>query len=153
MESFRHFIEQERNNPDLQSTLDMETILRAAENVDMDYLKGKTLDNISEEIVQELRENNINSENIQKICSKLNVYRLIQEIYQLHKGKHIRWLRNGQLTNGGIVVDVKFTDNGTHILCKNKNKFIQYKYDECITFQRLSEDELLLLQFMNNIVA
>jgi len=152
MDSFRHFIEQERDNPELQSTLDVEAILRAAENVDMDYLKGKTLDNISAEIVQELRENGINHEDVQEMCGKLTDYRLIQEIYQLHKGKHVRWLRNGRLTNGGIVVDVKFMDNGTHILCKSRNRFIQYKCDECITFQRLSEDELLLLQVMNSIV-
>ena len=146
MDSFRDLIEQQRNEIELQSTLDVETIIRAAENVDMDYLEGKTLHTLSSEIVQELRENHLQIENIQEICEKLTEYRIIQEVYQLHKGKHVRWLRNGRLTNGGIVVDVKFTDNGTCILCKNKNRFIQYKYDDCVTFQRLSEDELLLLQ-------
>lgn len=153
MFSIQQYIDQERNNPDLQSTLDIESILRAAENVDMDYLGGKTLHTFSHEIVQVLRENNLGQTQIQEICGKLTEYRLIDEIYQLHKGKHVRWLRNGRLTNGGIVVDVKFLDSGTHILCKNKQMFIQYKYDECVTFQRFSEDELIILQVVSNVAA
>jgi len=153
MFSIQQYIDQERNNPDLQSTLDIESILRAAENVDMDYLGGKTLHTFSREIVQVLRENNLDQTQIQEICGKLSEYRLINEIYQLHKGKHVRWLRNGRLTNGGIVVDVKFLDSGTHILCKNKHMFIQYKYDECVTFQRFSEDEMIILQVVSNIAA
>jgi hypothetical protein len=149
MFSIQQYIEQERHNPDLQSTLDVESILRASENVDMDYLGNKTLDTFSKEIVQVLRENELNPPEIQETCGKLVEYRLIEEIYQLHKGKHVRWLRNGRLTNGGIVVDVKFLDNGTHILCKNKQRFIQYKYDECITFQRFSEDEMIILQLIS----
>lgn len=153
MESLFHYIQQERNNPELQSQLDIETILRAAENVDMDYLEGKTLKSLSLEIVQELRENIEDNETIEKLCEKLLDYRFIQEIYQLHKGKHVRWLRNGNITNGGIVVDIKFLDNGTHVVCKTKNRFIQYKYDDCITFQKLSEDELLLLQVSASFIS
>ena len=70
----------------------------------------------------------------------------MEKVYHVHKGKHIRWLRNDKLTNGGIVVDVKFLENGTQILCKNRQRFIQYKFDDCITFQKLTMDELLILQ-------
>ena len=41
---------------------------------------------------------------------------------------------------------VKFLDNGTHILCKNGFRFIQYKFDECITFQKLTNDEVMILK-------
>jgi len=44
------------------------------------------------------------------------------------------------------MVDIKFTDTGIHILCKNnRNQFIRYKFDDCITFQKISDEEFLVL--------
>ena len=139
-------IENERNNPELQSTIDVKTILESAENVDNNYIGDHSLSTISKEVVEILQQENIERELLYKYCDSLLHYRLIEQIYQIHKGKHIRWIRNKKLTNGGIVVDVKFLDTGTHILCKNQNRFIQYKFDDCITFQKLTTDELLILQ-------
>jgi hypothetical protein len=139
-------IEKERHNTELQSQLNIDEILDAAENVDNNYIGDHTLNSISEEIVDCLKEININKELREKYCNSLLQYRYIDQIHQIHKGKHIRWIRNGKLTNGGIVVDVKFLDNGTHILCKNGIRFIQYKFDECITFQKLTNDEVMILK-------
>ena len=139
-------IKNERHNPELLSQLNIDAILDAAENVDDNYLGHHSLQSISEEIVQCLKEQNINNEILEKYCNSLLQYRYIDQIHQIHKGKHIRWIRNQKLTNGGIVVDVKFLDNGTHILCKNRNRFIQYKFDDCVTFQKLTMEEQLLLQ-------
>ena len=134
-------IENERMNPELQSTIDIKTILESAENVDNNYIGNHSLSTISKEVVEILQQENIERELLYKYCDSLLHYRLIEQIYHIHKGKHIRWIRNKKLTNGGIVVDVKFLDNGTHILCKNHNRFIQYKFDDCITFQKLTPDE------------
>jgi hypothetical protein len=49
------------------------------------------------------------------------------------------------LTIGGVVVDIKIMDSGIHILCKNGSRYIQFKFDECMIYQKLSTDELLLL--------
>ena len=50
------------------------------------------------------------------------------------------------LTNGGLVMDIKFTQTGIQILAKSKtNRFMQVKYDDCLFFQKLSEDELAIL--------
>jgi len=141
-----HLIENEKNNPQLQNTLDLETILESAENVDNNYIGEHSLKTISKEIFDTFREIGLENERVYKYCESLIHYRLIEHVYHIHKGKHIRWLRNGKLTNGGIVVDVKFLDTGTHILCKNKNRFIQYRFDDCPTFQKLTADELLILQ-------
>ena len=168
----RNLIISEKQNPDLQSTIDIPTLLLAAENVDMDDLGNRTLSDISREIVQALQNINLPAEKIPEICGKLAEYRLTDQVYQIQKGKHVRWIRAGgcrppatpcsttsldlvggrrgatapcSLTNGGIVVDVKFLDNGTHILCKNGPRFIQYKFDDCITFQKLSSDEQMVL--------
>ena len=83
---------------------------------------------------------------------KLLEYRYIDEIHELSAGKHVRWIRIPKiptdkisLTNGGIIVNIKFTDTGTQVLVKNGTRFIQYKFDECLTFQKLSSDEQLIL--------
>ena len=144
-------IENERNNPELQSTIDVKTILESAENVDNNYIGDHSLSTISKEVVEILHQENIETGSLYKYCESLLHYRLIEQIYHIHKGKHIRWIRNKKLTNGGIVVDVKFLDTGTHILCKNQNRFIQYKFDDCITFQKLTTDELLILQIKDNV--
>ena len=76
---------------------------------------------------------------------KLDGYKQINHICDLLRGRHIRWLRNSQLTNGAILVDIKFLDSGTHLLCKNPiGKMFQIKYDDCVIFQRMTADEILV---------
>ena len=91
---------------------------------------------------------------INAIHTKLADYRYVDELYQLQRGKHVRWIRiptntleniQPTLTNGGIVVDIKIQDTGVHVLCKNGKRYIQYKFDDCLTYQKLSTDELLIL--------
>ena len=171
----RNLIISEKDNPELQSTIDIQTLLLAAENVDMDDFGNRSLTEISQEIVQALQNIGLPTDKIREICGKLAEYRLTDQIFQIQKGRHVRWIRAGgfasqsppatpcsttsldlvggrrgatapcSLTNGGIVVDVKFLDNGTHILCKNGPRFIQYKFDDCLTFQKLSVDEQMML--------
>ena len=44
--------------------------------------------------------------------TKLASYRFVDEIYQLHLGKYIRWVTKNEqsLKIGGFVVDIKFLD-------------------------------------------
>lgn len=90
------------------------------------------------------------SSKCEHILQKLTGYRYIDELYQLQRGKHIRWIRlpvseNSALTIGGVVVDIKIMDTGVHILCKNGSRYIQFKFDECVIYQKLTTDELLIL--------
>jgi hypothetical protein len=144
-------IDSEKNNPDLESTLDIPALLAAAENVSSDFLNTHSLSTISQDNLNAIQSTGIIGEQLQNITNKLVEFYHIDYIYQIHKGKHVRWLRNGRLTNGGIVVDIKFLDTGTHILCKCRQRFIQYKFDECITFQRLSTDEMMILQLKSSL--
>ena len=144
-------IDSEKNNPDLESTLDVPALLAAAENVSSDFLNTHSLSTISQDNLNAIQSTGIIGEQLQNITNKLVEFYHIDYIYQIHKGKHVRWLRNGRLTNGGIVVDIKFLDTGTHILCKCRQRFIQYKFDECITFQRLSTDEMMILQLKSSL--
>ena len=135
-------------DPSLLSTLDIDNLLESIENTKNDYLDNKTTSDITSEIQDKLNEIGFSDDEKEIMIVKLKEYRFVDEIHELHKGKMVRWIRNGtnRLTNGGIVTDIKFLDNGVHVLCMNsQRRFIQYKYDDCYTFQKMSVEEQLIL--------
>ena len=58
------------------------------------------------------------------------------------------------MTNGGIVIDIKIHQNGIQLVCKNFiNKKFQIKIDECFIFQKLTDQEKIILSaldYLNN---
>lgn len=139
-------------DPSLFSNIDIDRLLDSIESNKNDYLENKTMGDITNNIYDLLNQ----FPNCIDICNKLTGYRHVDEINELHKGKHVRWIRisdqNHHLTNGGIVVDIKFLDSGTHVLCKNSmHRFVQYKFDDCITFQKMSVEEQLILMAYEHI--
>ena len=114
------------------------------------YLENKTMDSIQNEIHQILS----SFDECNHLCNKLKLYRFVDEIYQLHTGKYTRWMykKDNILKNGGIVTNIKFLDNGTHILIYNTNqkKFVQIKFDDVLLFQKLTFEEEIILYAQNN---
>jgi len=157
--NINEIFENAMKDPELFSTLDIEKLLENIENEKNNYLDGKTMLSINNEIYEKI--NQLESCDHHEICNKLIGYRYVDELHELHKGKHVRWIRlckdsaqigDIKLTNGGIVTDIKFMNNGTHVLCMNSmRRFIQYKFDECLTFQKLSVEEQLILMAYEHI--
>lgn len=147
--------ENARKDPTLFSTMDIQNILDSIENEKNDYLENKTLSTVQDDILGSLEELELSEDDTKILCGKLLEYRYVEEINELHTGKHIRWIRktNKKLTNGGIIMDIKFLDTGTQVLCRNAcNKFIQIKFDDCMIYQKLSvEEQLILLAYENSI--
>lgn len=149
----QNIFEKALKDPSLLSSIDVNKLLENIENDRNDYLENRTTQIIISEIFEKISELNLTEITSKKYCDKLIGYRFVDEIHELHKGKHVRWIRlKGQsqneplLTNGGIITDIKFLDNGTHILCMNAlRRFIQYKFDECLTFQKMTMEEQLIL--------
>jgi hypothetical protein len=135
-------------DPTLLSDIDVDKMLESLENERNDYLENKTIESVTKEIYDHVNELSIAPDLKKHYCKQLSEYRLVNDIHELHKGKHIKWIRvsNERLIGGGIVVNIKFTDNGTHILVKNLlNKFIQIKWDDCWIFQKMTMEEQLIL--------
>ena len=71
---------------------------------------------------------------LKKFNKKLKKYRYCSDLKDIQYGFYIRWipLRNPEkiiLTNGGIVCEIKITENGTYIVCKNRfNNIFQLKF-------------------------
>jgi hypothetical protein len=149
--NIQQLFEDAQNDPSLLSTLDINQLLNSLENKNNDYLVDKTFKNIHDDVFNIVK-TAILPDKVCEISKKLADYRYVDEIYELHKGKHVRWIKDNKLTNGGIVVDIKFLDNGVHVLClNNQRRLIQYKFDGSITFQKLSVDEQLILMAYENL--
>ena len=168
-EEINEIFERAKKDPSLFSTMDIENLLETIENEKNDYLENKTMSDIANVLMEQLNDLNLGSQEVEVMYGKLIGYRFVDEIHELHKGKNVRWIRkqstnnvrlvNGQgtnnvrLTNGGIVVDIKFLDTGVHVLCLNsRQRFIQYKFDDCLTFQKLSTEEQLILMAYEHII-
>lgn len=147
---------QAKNDPSLLSNINIDELLNDTDDVKNDYLQNKTINNIQEDVYDSLEEVFKIDEDIVIHMDKLRDYRVVDEVSELHNGKHIRWIRKGttKLTNGGIVVEVKFIENGINVLCKNAmHKFIKIKYDECIIFQKLTIDEQIILTVNQHVTS
>ena len=110
------------------------------------YLENKTVASIAEE-KERLLDPFTDKD---KWLQSLLMYRPVYDLQDLRLGYHTRWIREKSpdlfiLTNGGIAVQTKFLKNGTYVVCKNGFTMMQYQLDKCITFQKLSAEEWMIL--------
>jgi hypothetical protein len=134
--------------------MDIHHLLHALNNdnneavVDLDFA---TIAKHKNDLLQQL---NLPREELIKIQKQLKPYRCVNNLDDLRFGSYVRWisLKNPEvikLTNGGIVCDIQALQNDIHIKCKNKmNMFFQIKMSEIILFQKLSEQEQVILKAM-----
>ena len=93
----------------------------------------------------------LSKEKLKEYHKKLKDYRYVDDLTDLQYGRYIRWinLNNPEkldLTRGGMIIDIKILTNGIHIVCKNTyNHRFQIKLDECYIFQKLTDQEKILL--------
>tara|TARA_B110000967_G_C18901727_1_gene575999 strand:+ start:1809 stop:2279 length:471 start_codon:yes stop_codon:yes gene_type:complete len=141
------------NESTLFTETDIQNILDASNSVKNEYLEGQTTESIAELVNNSIKNLNLMDDVAFDYYYRLQNYRYIDGINDLHKGKHIRWIRNGKLTNGGILMNIKIKEDGILILCKNSlNKFMNYKWDNCVSYQKLSVEEQLILMANDNIL-
>jgi hypothetical protein len=145
MPSLKDLFEQAQSDDSLASSIDIDRLLTSLETRNTDYLEGQTLQSINQDVFESLAGITCRDSH----CQKLVGYRFVDEIYQLHKGKHVRWIRLEHpetLVVGGILVDIRFTDNGVNLLCRlHSGRFTQYRFDQCLTYQKLSDEEQMIL--------
>ena len=132
--------------------MDIHNLLHALNNdnneaiVDLDFA---TIAKHKNDILQQL---NLPREDLMSLQKKLKPYRCINTLEDLRYGSYVRWisLKNPEiikLTNGGIVCDIKAVNNDIHVKCKNKmNMLFQIKLSEVILFQKLSDQEQVILK-------
>ena len=126
-------LDNERNESIIK--LNSSKILRIKENIIDDITKTK----------QEKKE----------LLKKLKLYRYVEELPDIEIGNYIRWipLRDPdviRLTNGGIIIGIELMEDGIHIRCKNNmNRIFQIRLNENLVFQKITNQEQILLKVVD----
>jgi hypothetical protein len=104
-----------------------------------------------------LKELHLSRETTLDYLKKLKGYRYIDEMNELKYGAFIRWIpitdpNNLQLKYCGIICDIKITDNGIVIVCKNfMHRCYSFRMDNCLIFQKLTNQEQVILSALDHI--
>ena len=86
---------------------------------------------------------------------KLKNYRYCNDLKDIQIGHYIRWIPLKDpnkicLTNGALVCDIKSIDGFCYVMCKTfRNRFFHFKFDECIIFKKLTNQERIILKVLD----
>jgi hypothetical protein len=106
-----------------------------------------------------LKELNLSKNKTIEIYNKLKEYKYIDEMNDLKYGTYIRWIpiedpTKIELSKGAIFCDMKINDDGVFCICKNLiylDKYFQISMDKNLIFQKLTDQELILLSALDHL--
>ena len=139
--------------------MDVNKLLKALDDETNENLFNFTTKKILEMNLQVLKELQLDRNETLIILKKLKEYKYVDEMNDLKYGTYLRWIpindpENIHLTKGAVFCELKITDNGVFIVCKNfgySTKHFQIKMDECLIFQKLTQQELVLLNALDHL--
>jgi len=130
---------------------DIEHLMHALDNDSNSSIMNLTSGKIKNEKNNILQKIQLSREKLKEFHKKLKKYRYCQELKDIDYGFYIRWISlksvgNLKLTNGAFICEIKSINNEIHIVCKNNmNRMMQLKFDEALIFQKLSDQEQVIL--------
>ena len=139
----------------LGDEIDIQSLMSALDDDDNEslmQLDTRAVKAVKNDMLQKL---NLRREQLKKFHRQLEDYRYVDEMSELKYGAYIRWIplrdpNNIKLTNGGIICDILVKDNGIHVVCRNNmHRMFQIKLAESMVFQKLSDQERVLLSVMD----
>ncbi|MEX0598612.1 MAG: hypothetical protein WD512_19170 [Candidatus Paceibacterota bacterium] len=135
--------------------LDVESLLKTLDNDDnhsLMKLDNSKIKAIKNDVLQKLH---FKKDDIKIILKKIKEYRFVDELDDLHYGSYIRWINltnpsNLKLTNGGVICAIKIINGSVLITCKNNmNRMFSLRMDENLIFQKLNNNEKVLLSVLD----
>jgi len=139
--------------------MDVNKLLKALDDTSNEGLLNFTTEKIKEMNLNILKELALSKVETLELFKKLNGYKYVDEMNELKYGTYLRWIsvkdqNNIYLTRGALFCEVNITDNGVNIVCKNMGtgcRHFQIKMDECLLFQKLTQQELVLLNALDHL--
>ena len=141
--------------------MNIEDILHSLDNDRNLSISKLTYDKINNMKYNMLERIGMNDDELESMLHKLADYRYVEELQDIQHGAFIRYIpltsKNGEkekerdnsdiiLKNGGFICDIKILGSGVHLLCRNHfRKIFQLKLDEVLIFQKLSNQEEIIL--------
>jgi hypothetical protein len=133
--------------------------MSALDNENNDIIMNLTSAKIQETIFNILKELHLDKKILIDYFKKLKGYRYVDELNELKYGGFIRWIPLTDptflpLNQCGIICDIKIADDGVYIVCKNfMHRHYRFKMDECLIFQKLSSQEMIILSALDHLSA
>ena len=139
--------------------MDVNKLLKALDDETNENLLNFTTEKLREMNLNILKELHLSKKDTLEILHKLKDYKYVDEMSDLKYGTYIRWIpiedpNNIYLTQGAIFCELKITDNGVSCTCKNygfKSKHFQIEMDKNLIFQKLTNQELVLLSALDHL--
>jgi len=137
----------------------MDELLKALDNDKNEYLMHLSNSKIKREKNDILQQIQLSGPILKLMHGKLADYRYMSDADSLRNGSYIRWINltkldkttpEKMLTNGPLICDWKIYDNGLHGVCKTHiGRIIQIKFEENLIFQKLTDQEQVLLSVID----
>ena len=139
--------------------MDTKNLLKALDDDTNENLMNFTTQKLREMILKILKELQLSRNETLELMKKLKDYKYVDEMKDLKYGTYLRWIpindpEDIQLTKGGLFCEMKVKEDGVYIICKNygyNRKHFQIKLDENLIFQKLTEQELVLLSALDHL--
>ena len=130
----------------------IEKVMKSLENEKNEDIMQLTNAKIKDQKNNILQQLQLDRNALKALHEKLREYRYVDEISDLQFGYYVRWISlkdpdNIKLTNGAHICDIKILNEGVHIVCRNGyNRFMQLNLDENLVFQKLTDQEKIILK-------
>jgi len=137
--------------------MDINKLVKALDNEGNESIMHLTNKKILEMNLNILKELHLGKEVTIDYLKKLKGYKYVDEIHDLRYGAYIRWIPITDpnylpLHYAGIICDIKITEGGILIVCKNfMHRHYTFKMDECLIFQKLSDQERVILSALDHL--
>ena len=145
------------SKPNNNQELDLNKLVKALDNTNNDNIMNLTTRKLMELNLKILKELMFDKETLINYLRKLKGYKYIDEIDELKHGAFIKWIpitdpENLPLNQCGLICDIKITDDGVIIVCKNfMHRHYTFKTDEVLIFQKLSNQEMVIISALDHL--
>jgi len=130
-------------------------IIKALENESNASILELTTSEIKRHKNNILQMTQIKGNMLKEYHKKLKNYRYVRGMHDLQFGYYIRWvpLKEGgeiTLTRGAYISGIDIVEDDILIQCKtNFNRFFNIKFGNCIIFQKITNQEKLILEILD----
>ena len=137
--------------------LNVNNLMYALDNDKNDSIMNLTTRKIMEMNLNIIKELHLDKVTTLSYLKKLQGYRYVDEITDLKHGSFVKWIplkdpSNLPLNCSGIICEIKITDDGVVIVCKNfMHRHYTFKMDECLIFQKLTAQEQVILSALDHL--
>jgi len=137
--------------------MDVNKLMYALDNENNEGIINLTSKKILEMNLNIIKELHLDKPTTLNYLKKLKGYRYVDEMNDIKYGGFIRWIPITDpnylpLHYCGMICDIKITDNGVIITCKNfMHRHYTFKMDECLIFQKITSQEQLIIYALDHL--